>query len=100
MISDKNHQAFLQIWKNSILPDKPYFWLSTQFVWIKTPSELTQLWFLKRLKTVIYALIWCVMSVSWGCITIVLNGACERCRLASHRGFPAAENAGAATPQG
>lgn len=37
--------------------------------------------------------------MSWGCVIIVVNGACEWCRLASHRAFPAAENAGAVTPR-
>lgn len=55
--------------------------------------------FLKRLKIVISALMWCVISVSWGCITVVVNGACEWCRLASYHVFPAAEKAGAATPR-
>lgn len=37
--------------------------------------------------------------MSRGCVTVVVNGACEWCLLASHSVFPAAENAGAATPR-
>lgn len=37
--------------------------------------------------------------MSRGCVTVVVNGACEWCLLASHSVFPAAENAGAVTPR-
>lgn len=99
--ANKQH-TFFQIWKQSILPDS----LLPDSAPHLSEWRVTHSWLhsgiidIKGTKTVSYAFIWCVISVSWGCITIVVNGACEWCLRASHSVFPAAENVGAVTPGG